>query len=250
MPGGKTKEVEIQLQAMTFVDPATGWFEIAEVPLQDKTSARISNLFNDTWLARYPRPREVIFDNGSEFKKDFVPLLKDFQIKPRLTTVKNPQANAPVERIHQVVGNMLRSKDLANHVCDAIDPWTSILQSIGWAVRNSYHSTLEATPAQLVFGRDMVMHNEYVPDWEQISKRKQDQVDRDNLRENSKRVKHDYVVNQQVYVVRDGVYRKLEKPHEGPFTITQIYTNGSVKIQKSPHVTERINIRRLTPHYT
>ena len=62
------------LNAMTFVDPATGWFEIAEI-LTDKTSARISQIFNNTWLSRYPRPRKVIFDNGNEFKKDFLPLL-------------------------------------------------------------------------------------------------------------------------------------------------------------------------------
>ena len=31
-PGGKVKEVELQLTAMTMVDPAMGWFEIIEVP--------------------------------------------------------------------------------------------------------------------------------------------------------------------------------------------------------------------------
>ena len=60
------------LLAMTFVDPATGWFEITEIP--EKSSARISHIFNSTWLARYPWPRKVIFDNGNEFKKDFLPL--------------------------------------------------------------------------------------------------------------------------------------------------------------------------------
>ena len=44
----------------------------------DKSSARISQIFNIVWLSRYPRPSKVIFDNGSEFKKDFVPLLKEF----------------------------------------------------------------------------------------------------------------------------------------------------------------------------
>ena len=36
------------LNAMTFVDPVTCWFEIAEIT--DKTSARISQIFNNTWL--------------------------------------------------------------------------------------------------------------------------------------------------------------------------------------------------------
>jgi len=31
-PGQIIKEVELQLTCMTFLDPATGWFEIAEVP--------------------------------------------------------------------------------------------------------------------------------------------------------------------------------------------------------------------------
>ena len=51
------KKVELQLLAMTFVDPATGWFEIVEVPLIDQSSARISQLFDDVWLHRYPRPK-------------------------------------------------------------------------------------------------------------------------------------------------------------------------------------------------
>ena len=84
-PGGEIKEVELRLTAMTMVDPATGWFEIAEVPYYNvddvvnnkdsyinKSSARISQLFNQVWLSRYPRPNEVMFDNSSEFKMHFM----------------------------------------------------------------------------------------------------------------------------------------------------------------------------------
>ena len=66
-PGGKIKEVELQLTAMTMVDPATGWFEIVEVPYYNnedivndkdisinKNSTRISQLFNQAWLSLYP----------------------------------------------------------------------------------------------------------------------------------------------------------------------------------------------------
>ncbi len=101
---------------MIFVDPATGWFEIAEIP--DKISARISQIFNNTWLPRYPRPRTVIFDSGNEFKKDFLPLVREFSIKPTPITIKNPQANSILKRVHQVLGNMLRTKDLQTHEFD------------------------------------------------------------------------------------------------------------------------------------
>ena len=136
-PGNTVKEVDLHLTCMTFIDPSTGWFEIAQVPYFDmdnvkigdteyidKTSARISQLFNNTWLSRYPRPTRVVFDNGSEFKRDFVPLLKDFDVsKPVLTSIKNPQSNAPVERVHQVLHNMIVTKDIDGRTFDYIDPW-------------------------------------------------------------------------------------------------------------------------------
>ena len=60
-PGDTIDEVELHLTCMTFIDPATGWFEITQVPYYDfdkvkiqdhqyidKTSTRISQLFNNT----------------------------------------------------------------------------------------------------------------------------------------------------------------------------------------------------------
>ena len=64
-----------------------------------------------------------MFDYGYEFKREFTPLLKDFDIKPVLTTIKNPQANALVERIQQVTLNMIVTKYIDNKVFDHIDPW-------------------------------------------------------------------------------------------------------------------------------
>ena len=85
-PGGELKEVELKLTAMTMVDPATGWFDMVEVPYYsidevkknknkfiDKTSARISQLFEQTWLSRYPRPKRIIFDNRSVSKCTLLP---------------------------------------------------------------------------------------------------------------------------------------------------------------------------------
>ena len=175
---------------MTFIDPSTRWFEIVQVPYYnldeikmdnreyiDKTSARISQLFNQTWLSRHPRPRRVVFDNGSEFKKDFVLLLKDFDIKPVLTSIKNPQSNAPVERMHQVLHNMIVTKDLDSQILDYIDIWGEILSSVAWAVCAAHHSTLNKTPGQLVFDRDMIFNLSTVVDWKTITETKQTQVD-------------------------------------------------------------------------
>lgn len=256
---GSVKLTKVQLTLMTFLDPNTGWFEMAEVPTYekkeidkmskiqiDKTSARISLLFKKTWLDRYPRPKQVVFDNGSEFKRNFVPLLKDFDVKPKVTTIKNPQGNSPVERIHQVIGNMLLTKKLSTRIFDHIDPWGDIISSVAWAIRASYHHTLQATPGQLVFGRDMLLNVEYIANWHEMTSRKQKDIEKSNSRENQKRIDFDYKVGQKVFVTSNDIKCKLDNPKEGPYLITDCYTNGTLRIQKG-HVNERINIRRCEP---
>ena len=110
-------------------------------------------MFNKTWLCRYLCPIKVVFDNRSEFKQDFTPLLKYFGIEPVLTSINNPQYNASVEQIHQVISNMLVTKDLDTKAFDYIDPWCEILAYIAWAIRASYHCTVLATPGQAVLAR-------------------------------------------------------------------------------------------------
>ena len=90
----------------------------------------------------------------------------------------------------------------------------------------------------------MVFNLSTVVNLKAIPARKQAQVDRDNLRENAKRVSHDYAIGDQVYVKIDGIKRKLNNKKRGPYRITQICTNGTVQIQKGK-VNERINICRF-----
>ena len=76
------------------------------------------------------RPHKAVFDNVSGFKQDFTSLQKDFDIKPVLTTIKIPQANAPVKQVHQLILNMLVTKDISNQVFNYIDPCGETLTSI------------------------------------------------------------------------------------------------------------------------
>ena len=109
-PENKIFTKELQLLCTTFIELSTVWFDIAEVPIIDKYSVRISKMFNGLWLSRYPRLRKIIFYNGSEFKRNFITLLRDFSVKPTYPAIKNPQANSILERIHQVVSSMLKTK--------------------------------------------------------------------------------------------------------------------------------------------
>jgi hypothetical protein len=63
----KTKSKKsIVLNALTMIDPVTGWFKIAEI--KERTAEHMANVFDNVWLSRYPQPQYIGFDNGGENK--------------------------------------------------------------------------------------------------------------------------------------------------------------------------------------
>jgi transposase InsO family protein len=48
-------------------------------------------------------------------------------IQCRPTTSYNPQGNSIIERIHQVMGTMLRAFELEERELDQEDPWNELL---------------------------------------------------------------------------------------------------------------------------
>jgi hypothetical protein len=98
------------LRALTMIDPATNWFEVT--PIVNKEAATVMEAFNNEWLSRYPRPQFIGFDNGSEFKAQFQETCDNYGIKAKPTTSYNPQSNGIIERVHQVLGNALRTFEL------------------------------------------------------------------------------------------------------------------------------------------
>ncbi len=149
--------LQIDFMALTMINPASRWFEIAELPVVeqlrwltvngkelliadkifDKTSERIAKLVNNTWLCRYPRCCHLIYDNGSEFKLHFKYLCESYRIKHKPTTVKNPWANGILECVHQVLGQMLCTAEL--DMADSVTPddVDVFLDNAAWAVRST-----------------------------------------------------------------------------------------------------------------
>ena len=126
--------------------------------------------------------------------------------------------------------------------------WTPYSASLAWAVQSTYHTILNATPGQLIFGRDMVLPIQFQADWAHIKLRKQESINQSNVQENSKRIDHDYQVGDKVLLEKPGIIRKMTQPRTGPFEIIKVHTNGTVRIRRN-HVTEQVNIRRLTPYF-
>ena len=53
----------LHIKAVTMINPVTGWFEITQY--NDKGSIYIENLVETKWLSGYPRPIEIMYDQGS-----------------------------------------------------------------------------------------------------------------------------------------------------------------------------------------
>ena len=76
--------------------------------------------------------------------------------------------------VHQTLGNLIRSFQLQDKpYYDPDDPWGGILVAIAFALRSTYHTTLQAMPGQLIFGRDMVLNVQHLTDWTAIKACKQ-----------------------------------------------------------------------------
>ena len=121
------------------------------------------------------------------------------------------------------------------------------LVDAAWAIRSTYHTVLKSTPGAAIFGRDVLFDIPFIPDWNKVWQHRQKQVECTNDRKNKCRFPHDYAVGQKNPIIKDGILRKAEDKHEGPYTMTQVYCNGAVRIQRGS-TSEQINIRRLTPY--
>jgi hypothetical protein len=200
-----------------------------------------------TWFGRYPHCQYIIYDNGSEFKLHFQSLCNTYRIKRKPTSVKNPQANAILERIHGVLENMLRTSKLDMAELVKVSDINVFLSDAAWAVCSTYLTVLKASPVAAIFGRDMLFDIPFIADWQKIGECRQQLTDLSNARENEGRIDYDYKVGQKVLLRKEGILRKSESIwHKKPWLITTVHTNGTITVQRGNKL-ERINIRRVKP---
>ena len=239
----------VEFNALTCIDTASNLVEL--IRIDNKTASHIRNKFVQSWLSRYPRPIRCVHDRGGEFiGQEFQWLLNMFSVKDVQSTAKNPQSNSICERMHQTVGNVLRTILHGNppaNLTRARDIVDQALATAMHAMRTTVATTLGSTPGALAFSRDMFLNIPLIADWQSIVKHRQQHVD-DNLRRaNKKRRHHDYVSGQKVLKkVHDPT--KLGVRTTGPYTIERVHVNGNLTIKLCDGVTERINIRRVIPY--
>jgi hypothetical protein len=70
--------------------------------------------------------------------------------------------------------------------------------------------------------------------WDRIQKRKQEVINKSNQKEvmNKSQIPYEYKVGDQVLLETPGILQKLSSPRTGPHSVTNVYKNGTIRIQK------------------
>ena len=124
---------------LKMIDPATGWFEMAQIP--NKTATEIADITKKTWFTRYPLPQQIVFDHGTKLMAEFAKMCRnDHGLKRKPITIRNPQSYEIIKHIHQSIGNIIRTFDVSKIVNN--DPWSGLLAATMVAVNATYHTTL------------------------------------------------------------------------------------------------------------
>ena len=125
--------------------------------------------------------------------------------------------------MHQVNGNSLVALDISKSANPPTigddEPWDNILSSVAWAIRSTYHKTLEAMPGQLVFGRDMLLPIAFQANWAHIQNKKQMLINKNSQHENRNRQHHIYHVGDLVMLEKPGIVPKMDHPCTGPHEV-------------------------------
>jgi len=236
---------DVIFHTFTIIDPFTGWVEI--LPIRNKESDNVSNLFEQQWLRRYPRPARCIYDAGSEFiASQFQTLLRKWYIVPVPITVKNPRANAIVERMHAVLGNMLRCQLVTRSPND--DPVTDMTTAAAYAIRSTVHGVNKFSPGQLIYRRDMIQRLTIEANMELVRQRREAAIHVNNARENKRRISHAYKSGDKVLILPNSLDPKLAL-NQGPYkVISYNEKNGTLHIQRKNYI-EPINVRNVRPYF-
>merc|ERR1711920_1009175 len=125
--------------------------------------------------------------------------MESYGIEYTKSSRRNPQSNAIIERIHQVMLNMIRTLELSDVIWDNEDRiWDIYLAKVSWAIRSTFSTITKFTPCQLAFNRDMILKAQKQVNWKIIRDNKHERTIRNNLKENSTRLEWAYKIGDKV----------------------------------------------------
>ena len=134
---------------LTYLDHFTKWAEA--VPLRNKEATSVADALVNEIFPKTGLPRQILCDNGREFKNQLLDELFDrLNIDRAFTTAYSPSTNGATERLHRTL-NIMLAKVVAQDQRD----WCERLPMVMAAYRSSVHTTTGFSPNFLVYGREV-----------------------------------------------------------------------------------------------
>eukprot|EP00957_Ditylum_brightwellii_P168070 12794897-Ditylum_brightwellii.AAC.1 len=90
---------------------------------------------------------------------------------------------------------------------------------------------MQATPMQLVFGKDAIFNAKHKSNWKHINERKYKQIRKNNEQENNKQKLHHYQVADRVLIIGDRSSKFGDSAYKGQYEIVKVNNNDIVKIK-------------------
>ena len=93
----------------------------------------------------------------------------------------------------------------------------------------------------------MILNIPLITDLLHLHEQRQIIIDERLRRANLRCRAFDYKTGDQILILTNNP-TTLQDRGIGPFSILQVHTNGTITFQRTPHIVERINIRRVKPY--
>nr|GEW41060.1 reverse transcriptase domain-containing protein [Tanacetum cinerariifolium] len=237
------------------VDYLSKWVEAKALPTND---TRVVVKFLKSLFSQFGTPKAIISDRGTHFCNDqFSRVMAKYGVTHRLSTTYHPQTSGQVE-----VTNHGLKRILERMVGENRASWSDKLEDALWAFRIAFKTSVGCTPYRLVYGKACHLplaleHKVYwalkhanfdlktAGDHRKLQLNELNEL-RDQAYEKSLIYKewtkklHDDKIKNRIFNVGDQVLLfssrlkiflgKLKSRWSGPFTISEIYPYGTVKL--------------------
>ena len=245
---------------LTAVDRFSCW--PVAIPIVDMTAESVVDAFAHGWIQHFGIPATVTTDRGAQFTSDlFSQLTKTWGIKCITTTAYHPQSNGLVERFHR------RLKEALIALGDeSPQDWFWRLPCVLLSIRTTLKPDLGASPADLVYGEQLAVPGEVLPNNpvndELMSRQRASAlaalrvevarlqpVPTSAHRKPLVHIPQELSSCTHVFVRRGGVQSTLASPYVGPFRVVDRNdVNFIIAVPGRPN--ETVSICRIKPCYS
>ena len=229
-------------------------------PVKEQTADAAAKAMYKRLLSRFGVPVRVITDKGAQFTSElFRKVSRLFGVKNIYTTAYHPQSNGKTERLNRVLKSALKTQMAKNR------DWCDLLPAIEFAVATAFHSALNTTPFEMLYGRmamqpldvlfgsradrrkhqEQLNNGDYVAQLADRVRRAHEAANEHQLREAKKMQEHynqkakpvqPYAVGKSVYLYKPNLGKglgpkKLMHNWIGPYTVVEFLPPNNVVIE-------------------